>query len=476
MRICLVATFPPSGRQLNEYAFHIAKELNSHADVELTILADELTSYDFATDKNGESLKIDPQGELPGFNVIRCWKFGAISTPWRLLSTIRRLKPDVVWFNLVFSSFATPENPFAAFAGLSAPALVRAAGFYTHITLHHIIEHVDFAAAGVRRERLYRIGTDFATRALLRANSVSVLLPGYRKTLVKKYSAHNVLLGTHGTFASAPTPPDFSKRGNPDQRILAIGHWGTYKRLETLMEAFPLILEKVPNAKLVVAGANHHTRAGYWESIRDGQPKNLPIEFHGYVAEDDIPELFQSTSVLVLPYDSATGSSGPAHQACEYGVPIVCADIADFRGMVSDEHMAVRFYGIGNARDLADQIIRILRSPELEHRMAEQNFTAGVQMTMTNVIRSYLRWFRLHQVKRAISQDDAVVASRIRWRNGNLGRRRSPRWSLGPGLFLQQDDGAVPHLVSQETDDFLTVDEIEQSIGDEANRPEGINL
>jgi glycosyltransferase involved in cell wall biosynthesis len=476
MRICLVATFPPSGRQLNEYAFHIAKELNSHADVELIILADELTSYDFATDKNGESLKIDPQGELPGFNVVRCWKFGAISTPWRLLSTIRRLKPDVVWFNLVFSSFATPENPFAAFAGLSAPALVRAAGFYTHITLHHIIEHVDFAAAGVRRERLYRIGTDFATRALLRANSVSVLLPGYRKTLVKKYSAHNVLLGTHGTFASAPTPPDFSKRGNPDQRILAIGHWGTYKRLETLMEAFPMILEKVPNAKLIVAGANHHTRAGYWESIRDGQPKNLPIEFQGYVAEDDIPELFQSTSVLVLPYDSATGSSGPAHQACEYGVPIVCADIADFRGMVSDEHMAVRFCGIGNARDLADQIIRILRSPELEHRMAEQNFTAGVQMTMTNVIRSYLRWFRLHQAKRAISQGDAVIGSRTRWRNGNLGRRRSPRWSLGPGLFLQQDDGAVPHLVSQETDDFLMVDEIEQSIGDEANRPEGINL
>ena len=107
------------------------------------------------------------------------------------------------------------------------------------------------------------------------------------------------------------------------------------------------------------------------------QPEHLPIEFRGYVAEDDIPELFQSTSVLVLPYDSATGSSGPAHQACEYGVPIVCADIPDFRGMVTDEGMAVRFYKVGTPRDLADQIIRILRSPELEHRMAEQNFTAG---------------------------------------------------------------------------------------------------
>lgn len=404
MKICLVATFPPSGRQLNEYAFHIARELSNYPDIELIILADELTNYEFVTDENGDPLQVDPRAELPGFNVLRCWKFGSLSTPWRLLKTIRKLKPDVVWFNLVFSSFATPENPLAAFAGLSVPALVRAAGFYTHITLHHIIEHVDFAAAGVRRERLYRMGTDFATRALLRANSVSVLLPGYQRTLISKYSAKNVLLGTHGTFAAAPTPPDYSQRGNPHQRILAIGHWGTYKRLETLMAAFPQVLAAVPSARLVVAGANHHTRAGYWESIRDAQPPHLPIEFRGYVAEDEIPALFQSTSVLVLPYDSATGSSGPAHQACEYGVPIVCADIPDFRGMVTDEQMAVRFYKIGDASDLAQQLIQILQSPHLQYSMAEQNFEAGLQMTMTSVIANYMRWFRLNHAKRAILQ------------------------------------------------------------------------
>ena len=433
MRICLVATFPPSGRQLNEYAFHIARELSTHPDVELIILADELTKYDFATDEQGRPLEVESKGELPGFNVIRCWKFGSMSTPWRLLSTIRKLKPDVVWFNLVFSSFATPENPFAAFAGLSVPAMVRAAGFYTHITLHHIIEHVDFAAAGVRRERLYRIGTDVATRALLRADSVSVLLPGYRQTLVSKYAAQNVLLGTHGTFASSPTPPDLSKRGNPHQRILAIGHWGTYKRLETLMEAFPKVLEKVPNAKLVVAGANHHTRAGYWESVRDAQPPHLPIEFRGYVAEDEIPELFQSTSVLVLPYDSATGSSGPAHQACEYGVPIVCADIPDFRGMVTDEDMAVLFYKVGDAGDLAEQLVEILRSSELQREMAEQNFAAGVHMTMKNVIANYLRWFRLHQAKRALLENGELIP-KSHWRNA-LGRDAgSPGWDLQSAL------------------------------------------
>ncbi|MFZ0301588.1 MAG: glycosyltransferase [Terracidiphilus sp.] len=405
MKVCLVATFPPSGRQLNEYAYYIARELQANPEIELTILADELTNYDFATDKNGKPLPAALQPELPGFNVIRCWKFGSVGTPMRLLQTIRSLKPDVVWYNLVFSSFATPDKPIAAFAGLSAPALTRAAGFYTHITLHHILEHVEFSGAGVKREGLFRIGANLTTRALLKANSISVLLSGYHHTLKTKYSAQNVLLSTHGTFASIPTPPDFTKRGNPEKRILAIGHWGTYKRLETLMEAFPIVLERVPNARLIVGGANHHTKVGYWESIRDAQPPGLPIEFRGYVPEEDIPELFGSTSIVVIPYHSATGSSGPAHQACEFGIPIVCADLPDFRVMVEDEDMAVRFYKPGNAADLAEQLIAILQSPELEHEMAEQNSIAGLEMMIGNVVNNYLRWFRLQRCKRVLRKE-----------------------------------------------------------------------
>ncbi|MGB6676372.1 MAG: glycosyltransferase [Terriglobales bacterium] len=415
MKICLVATFPPSGRQLNEYAFYIARELKRNPRISLTILADELTDYEFATDQNGNSLKAHEQQELPGFDVIRCWKFNSLATPTRLLSAINRVKPDVVWFNLVFSSFATPDYPVAAFAGLCVPALTRALGYYTHITLHHIIEHVDFASAGVRQEKMFRLGSDLATRTLLKANSVSVLLSGYRRTLIEKYSAQNVLLGTHGTFAPCPSPPDFSQRGNPEHRILAIGHWGTYKRLETLMDAFPAVLKKVSNAKLIVAGANHHTRPGYWESIRDSQSVGSRVEFRGYVPEEDIPALFRAASVVVMPYDSATGSSGPAHQACEYGVPIVCADLADFRDMAADEDMAVNFYKLGDAADLADQLVSILQSPEQQCRMAEQNFSAAIQMTLPSVVRNYLRWFELNRCKKEVGSLPLFPHERSFW-------------------------------------------------------------
>ena len=374
-----------------------------------------MAEYDFATDEHGQPVKVEDQTELPGFHVIRCWKFGSLATPVRLLNTIRRIKPDVVWFNLVFSSFATPENPVAAFAGLSAPALVRASGFFTHITLHQFIEHVDFAAAGVsrRREKLLRMGTDVTTRTLLKASSISVLLPPTSKRSRKNTRGAMCCWGATEPLPLRPIPPDFSKRGNPEHRLLAIGHWGTYKRLETLMEAFPLVLEKIPNCRLIVAGANHHTKAGYWESIREAQPAHLPIEFRGYVPEEDIPELFATTSVVVIPYDSATGSSGPAHQACEYGNPIVCADINDFRDMAAEEEMAVRFYKIGDAADLAQQLITILASEDLQREMAEHNFAAGQKMTMSSVIREYIRWFELNRSKRALRKRHKLLSRRL---------------------------------------------------------------
>ena len=450
-RICLIAAFPPSIRPLNEYSFHLAREIQRHKDVELIILADELEDYTFATDAEGNPADAQQSSQLPGVTVIRCWKFGSLMTPVRLLNTIRQLKPEVVWFNLVFSTFGSPNSPLAAFAGLSVPALTRAAGYYTHITLHHITEHVDFAGAGVRRERIYRKGTEVAMRTLLNAHSVSVLLSDYRRTLRTKYAAQNIIIGTHGTFASIPREPDLTKRGNPDLRILAFGNWGTYKRLELLMEAFPSVLAKVPNARLIVAGGNHPSAAGYWESIREVQRPNLPIEFMGYIPQKDVPKLFRTSSLLVMPYHSATGSSGPAHQACEYGVPIVCADISDFRCMATDDDMSIIFYNAGDATDLAEKLLSVLQSPELQRQMSEHNYQAGVQMTMANVARNYLRWFELHKVKRAIAEKGTIA---------RLYRRLVGSWSspfeesadrrhLGPNFrSIGADDEAGPIAVS----------------------------
>ena len=418
MKICLVTAFPPSRRGLNEYGFHIARELQRDPLLSVHVIADEVA-------EPGNP----PDLELDDFDVQRVWRFNSAANPARMLRAIRDVKPDVVWFNLLFSTFG--DRPFPAFCGLTIPALSRLTGTYTHVTLHHLMDNINLGDAGVRFPRVYRAAGSVATRMLLMSNSVSVLLPAYRRTLIEKYRGEHVHFRAHGILSARPEYPNFSKRGDPEHRILAFGKWGTYKRLELLLDAFVRqIAPRMPQARLIVAGSNHPMTPGYVESVALQHRGDARIRFTGYVSEEHIPELFATASALVMPYNSATGSSGVAHIACEYGVPIISAGIPDFREMADDEGIAIDFYQTGDESSLADKILGLLESPERQRAMAEQNFSAALRMTMPQIIRSYLRSFNLHQRAKALEP-----ISRFRripvWvpSRSALFRAAAPRWS-----------------------------------------------
>ena len=397
MKICLVSAFPPSRRPLNEYGFHLARELAQKSDVSLTVLGDDLDTS--AT-------------ELPGYSVIRCWGFDRVMNPLRLVGAIRNIQPDVVWYNLAFASFST--RPVPAFASLLAPTITRLFGYYTHVTLHQLLETVDFDDAGISSPRLYRAAGSLTTHLLLSANSLSVLLPGYRRLLRAKYKRGMVAVRPHGILSGHPEMPDLAKRGNPVHRILAFGKWGTYKRLELLIGAFKKAVNVFPSAQLLIAGQDHPKAKGYLASIRESCAGDSRIHFLGYVAEGDIPSLFQTTSVAVMPYSSSAGSSGVAHLACAYGVPIIASDITDFRELADEEGLAIEFFQVGNLDALAERLLFLLQSPRRLAAMAERSFTAALKMNMSQIIGRYLTSFEMQHRLRALK-----AASRL---------RRLPRW------------------------------------------------
>ncbi len=397
MKICLVTAFPPSREALNEYGFHIARELSETPGIELTILADDFSPS---------------QPELDGFSVVRCWAFNSLQNPSRLMRAIRKLQPDFVWFNLGFASFG--GKPLPAFTGIIIPALARMNGTYTHVTLHQLMETVDLKDAGVRFPLLYRAGGFLATQMLLLANSVSVMLPAYREILRDKYGRGSVYVRRHGIFSARPEYPDFSRRGNPEHRILAFGKWGTYKRLESVIEAFHIVVRQFPQAQLVIAGADHPKAPGYLKSIAEQCSSEPKIKVIGYVAEDKIAELFQTSSMAVMPYSSSAGSSGIAHLACAYGVPIVASDIPDFHQLADEEGLAIDFVAPGDPQAIADHIVALLESPERQMEMGLQNVSAALRMSMPEIMRQYLRGF---QLQHGLGQ--LTTASKL---------RRLPRW------------------------------------------------
>jgi len=402
MKIALVTAFPPSRQGLNEYGFHIADQLRQHPGLQLTVLGDDLS---------------EPGNELPGFSVIRCWGFNRIDNPISLIRTIHHLKPDVVWYNLGFASFG--GKPLPAFFGLTTPALTRLFSCYTHVTLHQLFETVNLSDAGVKSPVLYTLAGRVATHFLLSANSVSVLLPAYHKTLREKYQRGRVNVRHHGIFASRPEPPDFSLRGNPVHRILAFGKWGTYKRLEALVSAFERVLPQLPPSELVIAGGDHPKTPGYVRSVARQVRHNRNIKFLGYVPENELAELFRTASLTVLPYTSSAGSSGVAHLACQYGLPILASDIGDFVELAQQEQVSIEFFSTNNIDSMAEQLVRIFRDPQHLQAMAQANFNAALQMSMPQIIREYTRSFDMHQRVRMLKN-----YSRLRRAKNGMPRRR----------------------------------------------------
>lgn len=419
MKIALITSFPPSRHALNEYGFHVAEQLRQESCVELTVLGDYLPA---------------PAEELPGFNVVRCWGFERHGSAATLLRAIRKIKPDVAWFNLGFASFGA--RPLSATLGLVTPAVARLNGVYSHVTLHQLFETVNLEDAAVSSPRLYRLGGWLTTHLLLSANSLSVLLPAYRRTLDEKYKRGQVSVRSHGIFAGKPDPPDFSRRGNPDHRILAFGKWGTYKRLELLIEAFNRVREKLPNVKLVIGGGDHPKTPGYVKSVAE-QHASDRISFLGYVAENAIPDLFREASLTVMPYTSSAGSSGVAHLAAQYGVPMIASAIQDFRELAEHEGIDIRFFTPGNAESLADEILRALNSPEDLEKMAWTNYSAGVAMSMPEVVRDYIRSFR-QQERVKLLQLAATIRRRGTFENGGQLAR-----TVGEKIQKWQDEDEI---------------------------------
>src|SRR5262245_52294626 len=115
LRIAVVTTYPPSGGALNEYAFHFIPALREQPVVEeVVVLADTLPGC-------GDTA--DPGADAPGLaplHISRCWRFDSAGNGAHIVAAVRRSAPDVVLFNIGFTSFGGKKVP--ATLGLLTPA------------------------------------------------------------------------------------------------------------------------------------------------------------------------------------------------------------------------------------------------------------------------------------------------------------------------------------------------------------------
>lgn len=382
MNLAFVSPYPPSQVTLNEYGYHLIRSFVGKPDVEqifvLTNHLDDDSRYS--------------QYAMDGIELVPCWTFNSLTTTLAIRKELKRIRPDAVVINLQFMTFGEGKIPAAL--GLLIPWISKALGIPSVVILHNITETVNLETIGMADSRWKKnlflgIGkklTDF----ILKADLVGVTISQYVDILKEKYKANNVILLPHGNFELPER--SYLPEPLPHINLMAFGKFGTYKKVEVMLDAHQILEKKYPNLKFIstIAGTDNPNVKGYLEEVKKKYSTMENLIFTGYVAEEDVEGIFQKSTFVIFPYTTTTGSSGILHQAGSYARACILPKIDDLERVVDEEGYGGAYFIADDAESLADAVSHLIDNPQERKDIEDQNYAAAKGLPMGELAEWYL--------------------------------------------------------------------------------------
>lgn len=184
---------------------------------------------------------------------------------------------------------------------------------------------------------------------------------------------------TSKKVAAAPNAVDsrvfYPEKTSRSQSILYVGRITAEKGVHILLQALPLVLEKVPRAKLVIVGPSKFglERGDYEKHLRQ-LVKELGVEpsvtFTGTVSVNELRKMYSQASVFCLPsvWQEPFGLTLIEAMACE--TPVVGTRVGGIPEIVSKNRGGLLVKP--EAGELANAITEILLKPSLGRRLGKR--------------------------------------------------------------------------------------------------------
>jgi glycosyltransferase involved in cell wall biosynthesis len=111
-----------------------------------------------------------------------------------------------------------------------------------------------------------------------------------------------------------------------DLVLLFFGYIRKYKGLDLLIDAFPNIQKRIPNAKLLIVGESYDDIKFYENKIiKSGCANSIRLE-NKFVPNEEVARYYHAADLVVLPYRSAT-QSGILNVAYGFLKPVLVTDV-----------------------------------------------------------------------------------------------------------------------------------------------------
>lgn len=399
LTLAVVTAFPPGQQSLNEYGYHLVREFLARDDVDkVVVLADK-------TDGPVTELDLGPKLE-----VRRVWSFNSVFAGVAILRALRQVRPNGAIFNVQTATFGDREAPAAL--GLMVPAMGRLLGIPCGIIAHNIIAGIDLENTILKgqklRQAIVRAGGAVVSRAMCAASYITVTLPSYETHLRARHPRADLSHVPHGTFDTELE--HVLPLVDRPKRMVTMGKFGTYKKLETILAAFKLLRQdpKFQDYELVIGGTDHPNAKGYFDGLAKEWAHDGQVVFHGYVAEEDVPDFFGNAQLSVFDYSATTGSSGVLHQTASFGTVPVFPNIGDFVDVVQDEGLSGFHFEPDSAVGMADAMRHALSDLDASQNMADANRRAAAGVPLSHVAGFHVS--KIHSLSNSIDAPLSVAA------------------------------------------------------------------
>ncbi len=270
------------------------------------------------------------------------------------LRAVRRERPDVI-----HAHWIVPQGLVGALAVLAAPASKRPALVCTS----HGADL--FALRGLLAMQLKGV----VVRRAAALTVVSAAMKSIAMRLGARPEKVRVLpMGVDARQRFAPV--DGIERAANE--LLFVGRLVAKKGVGHLLDAFALVREAVPDARLTIVGAG--PLEAQLRARARSQGLDPHVRFAGALLNEELPAYYRRAAAFVVP--SVVAPDGDQEGlglvigealACE--CPVVASDLPAIRDLIEDGVTGL-FARPGDARDLADKLLGVLRNPAAAARLA----------------------------------------------------------------------------------------------------------
>jgi glycosyltransferase involved in cell wall biosynthesis len=204
------------------------------------------------------------------------------------------------------------------------------------------------------------------------------------------------------------------RRSLPDDYFLAVGTNYPHKNRLGLLRAFERLCAKVPEAKLVLAGARSK------QTLPEEDALITRLAHHvvdlGIVPDEELVDLYNGATAFVCP-SLYEGFGLPVLEAFACGVPVVCSNLSSLPEVAGDAALLV---DATDVEDFSEALISVYRNEDRRREMREAGLRRAAQFTWKQCAERTVEVYR-----RADAGVRELFARRDRRISGSWGAKES---------------------------------------------------